>query len=101
MEVPRFWRNYNHMLNPNSHGYRPSRPSMPEPDQSAKLTCLAYNGDPISYAHREVRPYSEYLKDGASYEELRGGQTSHEKEQTEIRIPSGIVYQNADSGVAI
>lgn len=26
MEVPRFWRNKNFMLNPNQHGYRPEHP---------------------------------------------------------------------------
>lgn len=97
MEVPRFWRNHNYMLNPNIHGYRPEPPSINEPDPSAKITCPIYNGEAASYALREVRSYSELLKD-----EIPINESSHSVlTSTEIKIPSGIIYQDSSVGTAI
>jgi hypothetical protein len=79
------------MLNPNSYGYRPARPETREPDQSAKITCFAYNGDPTSYANREVHPYSEILKN----------RVSQEIPQPESEIRSGIIYQDTEVGVTV
>lgn len=83
MEVPRFWRIKNYMLNPNMHGYRPQSP-VEEVPPSAKITCIKFDGTQDSYAQREVQDYSKMLK---------------ETESTQMKSQSGIIYQ--DSGVAV
>lgn len=85
MEVPRFWRNNQYRINPLQNGFRPDMETphkaplqinkTSRESESAKITCITYNGTSDSYAQREVKTYSEIMK------------------------PSGVIYQN--SGVAV
>lgn len=98
MEVPRFWRNNDYMLNPNKNGYRAMRnfaglEKISEPSDSAKITCITYNGTDESYTLREVKPYSQILKN--DIEALQQPKIDEIGSiLIEIKIPSGIIYQN-------
>ena len=103
MEIPRHWRKIPFMLNPNENGYRPdffhnikSQPIIDKKEQtgpklSAQVTCPTFNGEPDSYALREVKPYSEIMHPEANVEE--SGQP------IEIKFESGILYQSAEMTV--
>ena len=104
MLVPLRWRNKNFMLNPNVNGYRPefwSAPPAPkekvvEPAGiSAKITCSTYNGDSTSYALREVKPYSEIMHPEITAEENTKSIQPNVQHEIQIRVPSGIIYQEA------
>ena len=104
MLVPLRWRNKDFMLNPNVNGYRPefwSAPSAPkekivEPvGISAEITCSTYNGDPTSYALREVRPYSKMMRPEITVEENIKATQPNVQHEIQIRVPSGIIYQEA------
>lgn len=86
------------MLNPSKNGYRPERPTIKEPEPSAKITCPVYNGDLTSYALREVRSYSEILIKEFSNETPQPESSSSINISTEIRIPSGIIYEDSNAG---
>lgn len=83
MEVPRYWRNKDHMLNPNAYGYRPLPPSEQIPP-SVKITCPQFNGTPDSLTTREVQDYSVLIK---------------EPEVVQIDSQSGIIYQTTEASI--
>lgn len=101
MEVPRYWRNQKYMLNPNKNGYRPEPPQINEPSPSAKITCIEYNGDPLSYTRREVQPYSQIMKDGYGNDLVKTRNTRSEIELVDNKITSGVIYQDAQIGVSV
>lgn len=92
------------MLNPSANGYRPEfwkAPPAPKVERteptrlSAQITCSTYDGNPTSYALREVRPYSEIMHPEMTEEENIPIDFSREHHEIQINVSSGIIYQEA------
>lgn len=88
------------MLNPSKNGYRPEHPTINEPGPSEKITSLNYKGDETSHLLREVRPYSEILKNQI-LNNIQQESSQPVATSTEVKIPSGIIYQDSSVGAAI